>query len=286
MTIDFDRSISQDSGHGAEKVVGRLDSKVAIVTGAANGIGAATARRLAVEGAAVVVADIDADGAKRQAESIIAGGGAALGVAVDIAEESSVRYLVDAAVSEFGGIDMLHNNASAMNLTPTDVDVVGIDLGVWDGTLRTNLRGTMLCCKAVIPYLLERGGGSVVNTSSGQALVGDTGQTAYGAAKAAVVALSRYIATQYGNRGIRCNAICPGLILTDRLKRKLDAPATERLLRHQLLTRPGQPEDVANLVCFLMSEEGSFITGQAICIDGGSLAHMPSYADGGNIKRS
>ena len=101
-----------------------------------------------------------------------------------------------------------------------------------------------------------------------------------------MISLSRSIATQYGKRDIRCNAICPGLILTDRLKQKLDGPATERLLRHQLLARTGQPEDIANLVAFLVSDEGSFITGQDICIDGGALAHMPSYADGGNIKRS
>jgi NAD(P)-dependent dehydrogenase (short-subunit alcohol dehydrogenase family) len=266
--------------------MGRLDGKVAIVTGSAHGIGAATATRLAQEGAAVVVADLDATGAARHAEGIVAAGATAIGVGVDIADESSVRDLVAATVSEFGGIDVLHNNASAMSLTPADVDVLGLDLETWDETMGTNLRGTMLCSKAAIPHLLERGGGSVVNTSSGQALLGDTGQTAYAAAKAAVIALSRSIATQYGNRGLRCNAICPGLILTERLKQKLDAPATERLLRHQLLPRGGQPEDVANLVCFLVSDEGSFIAGQAICIDGGSLAHMPSYADGGNIKRS
>jgi NAD(P)-dependent dehydrogenase (short-subunit alcohol dehydrogenase family) len=266
--------------------MGRLDGKVAIVTGSAHGIGAATASRLAHDGAAVIVADLDAAGATLHAESIVAAGGSAIGVGVDIADESSVRDLIATTVSAFGGLDVLHNNASAMNLTPGDVDVLGLDLETWDGTMRTNLRGTMLCCKAAIPHLLERGGGSVINTSSGQALRGDTGQTSYSAAKAAVIALSRSIATQYGNRGIRCNAICPGLILTDRLKQKLDGPATERLLRHQLLPRTGQPEDIANLVCFLVSDEGSFITGQDICIDGGSLAHMPSYADGGNIKRS
>ncbi len=263
--------------------MGRLDGKVAIVTGSANGIGAATAYRLAQEGAAVVVADIDADGAAARAAAIVAAGDTAIGVGVDIADESSVHRLVATTVSAFGAIDVLHNNASAMNLTPSDVDVLGLDLDTWDGTIRTNLRGTMLCCKAAIPHILERGGGSVVNTSSGQALLGDTGQTAYAAAKAAVIALSRSIATQYGRRGLRCNAICPGLILTDRLRQKLDGPATERLLRHQLVSRAGQPEDIANLVCFLISDEGSFITGQAISIDGGSQAHMPSYADGGNI---
>jgi NAD(P)-dependent dehydrogenase (short-subunit alcohol dehydrogenase family) len=266
--------------------MGCLDGKVAIITGSAHGIGAATASRLAEAGAAVVVADLDADGAARQAEHIVAKGGRALGVHVDIADESSVGDLVAATVAAFGGVDILHNNASAMSLTPADVDVLGLGLDTWDGTMATNLRGTLLCCKAAIPHLLERGRGSIVNTSSGQALLGDTGQTAYAAAKAAVIALSRSIATQYGKDGVRCNAICPGLILTDRLKHKLDGPATERLLRHQLLQRTGQPEDIANLVLFLVSDEGSFITGQAISIDGGLQAHMPSYADGGNIKRS
>lgn len=266
--------------------MGRLDGKVAVVTGSAHGIGAATASRLADEGAAVVVADLDADGAVRHANHIVADGGRAIGVHTDIADESSVGYLIAATLSAFGGIDILHNNASAMSLTPADVDVLGVDLDTWDKTMATNLRGTLLCCKAAIPHLLERGGGSVVNTSSGQALLGDTGQTAYAAAKMAVITLSRSIATQYGSRGVRCNAICPGLILTDRLKQKLDGPATERLLRHQLLQRAGQPEDIASLVCFLVSDDGSFITGQAISIDGGLQAHMPSYADGGNIKRA
>jgi NAD(P)-dependent dehydrogenase (short-subunit alcohol dehydrogenase family) len=264
---------------------GVLEGKVVIVTGAANGIGAATASRLARAGASVVVADIDADGAERHAKSIEAAGYAAMGIGVDISDEESVCDLVVATLPTFGGIDALHNNASAMSLTPFDVDVLGLELATWDGTMNTNLRGTMLCCKAVIPHLIERGGGSVVNTSSGQALAGDTGQTAYSAVKAAVIALSRSIATQYGRKGVRCNAICPGLILTDRLKQKLDGAATDHLLRHQLLARTGEPDDVANLVCFLVSDEGSFITGQAICIDGGSLSHMPSYADGGNIRR-
>jgi len=265
--------------------MGRLDGKVAVVTGSAHGIGAATTSRLAQDGASVVVADIDGPGAKQHAENVVAAGGTAIGVYVDIADESSVRDLIATTVAAFGGIDVLHNNASAMNLTTRDVDVLGLDLETWDGTIATNLRGTMLCCKAAIPRILERGGGSVVNTSSGQALRGDTGQTAYSAAKAAVIALSRSIATQYGKGGIRCNAVCPGLIHTDRLKKKLDGPATDRLLRHQLLPRPGQPEDIANLVAFLVSDEGSFITGQDICIDGGALSHMPSYSDGGNIKR-
>lgn len=266
--------------------MGTLEGKVAIITGSANGIGAATAYRLAQEGAAVVIADIDTDGAAARAETIASKGGTAIGVGVDIADESSVQRLIATTVSTFGGIDVLHNNASAMNLTPADIDVLGLDLETWDGTIQTNLRGTMLCSKAAIPHIIERSGGSIVNTSSGQALLGDTGQTAYAAAKAAVIALSRSIATQYGRQGLRCNAICPGLILTDRLRNKLDGPATERLLRHQLLSRAGQPEDIANLVYFLVSDEGSFITGQALSIDGGLQAHMPSYADGGNIDRS
>ncbi len=265
--------------------MGRLDGRVAIVTGSAHGIGAATTTRLAQDGAAVVVADIDAAGAELHAKTIVAAGGRAIGVGVDIADESSVCELIAATVATFGGIDVLHNNASAMQLTPGDIDLLGVDLDTWDGTMSVNLRGTMLCSKEAIPHMIERGGGSVVNTSSGQALRGDTGQTAYSAAKAAVISLTRSIATQYGRQGIRCNAICPGLILTDRLKQKLAGMATERLLVHQLLPRIGQPEDIANLVAFLVCDEGSFITGEAISIDGGALAHMPSYADGGNIKR-
>ena len=266
--------------------MGRLDQKVAIITGAANGIGAATASLLASEGAVVVVADIDAEGAKHHAETITSAGGTAMAVQVDIADHPSIRDMVATTVSAFGGIDILHNNASAMNLTPDDVDILGIDLEVWDATIKTNLGGTMLCSREAIPHILKRGGGSIVNTASGQALGGDTGRTAYGTSKAAIIQLSRAIATQYGRDGLRCNTVCPGLTLSDRLKKKLDAPTLERLLKHQLLTRPGQPEDIANLVLFLVSDAGSFITGQLISCDGGAHAHLPSYAEGGNITKS
>lgn len=263
--------------------MGTLEGKVAIITGAAAGIGAATAARLAEDGARVVVADINAEGAERQAQCIKDAGGDAIGVVTDIADEESIRALVDATVATYGGIDILHNNASAMDLTVRDGAVGDLELEVFDGTIRTNLRGTLVTSKLALPHILARGGGSIVNTASDQALVGDTGQTSYAAAKMGVIALTRSLATQYGRQWLRCNAICPGLIMSDRLKEKLTGEYLDRLIAHHLLPRAGEPIDIAHMVRFLVSDEGSFITGQVISVDGGMLAHMPSYASGGNI---
>ena len=264
----------------------RMTGKVAIVTGAAAGIGAATARLLASEGARVAVADINVEGAVACAKAITSAGGEATGIRVDIAEEESVRAMVAATLEVFGGIDVLHNNASAMDITPRDVGLLDLDRDVWDRTLQVNLTGTMLCSKHAIPHMIQRGGGALVMTSSGQALVGDTGQTAYAATKYAMLALTRSIATQHGRHGIRANAICPGLILTERLRKKLGENGLDRLVKHHLVPRVGTPDDIANAVLFLCSDDASFITGQVLSVDGGMLSHMPSYADGGNIARA
>ncbi|MGE0384170.1 MAG: SDR family NAD(P)-dependent oxidoreductase [Gammaproteobacteria bacterium] len=262
-----------------------FQGKVAVVTGAAAGIGAATAAAFAHTGARVVVADIDGAGAEARAKAIHDAGGSAIGVGVDIGDETAVRAMIERAVEAFGGVDFLHNNASAMDITPRDVGVAGMEREVWDRTLQVNLTGSMLCSKYALPHMIARGGGAIVFTSSNQALLGDTGQTAYAATKYALIALMRSIATQHGRHWIRANVICPGLIMTDRLKAKLNAAAQERLIRHHLLPRTGTPEDIANTVVFLCSDQASFITGQVLSVDGGAIAHQPSYADGGNIKR-
>ena len=256
----------------------RLDGKIAIITGAASGIGKVTALRVAAEGARTVVADLDADGAKRVAETIAAAGGEATAVHADLGDSDSVRAMVEAAVTAYGGLDILHNNAAATHLAATkDLPVSAADPDVWDQTMRVNLRGAMVAIQAAAPHMTARGGGSVVNTASGSGLTGDLRNPAYGASKAALVSLTRYAATEFGRQGIRCNAISPGFIVIE------EKPGREAvhaiMLRHTLTPRLGRPEDIAALVVFLAGDESAFITGQNICVDGGMLAHQPYLAD-------
>ncbi|AVS76870.1 glucose 1-dehydrogenase [Paracidovorax avenae] len=264
--------------------MGRFEGKVAVVTGAGAGIGKACALAIAREGGHVVVADIDGPAATACAAQITAGTGHALAQPTDIADAHAVAALFEAAERHFGGVDLLVNNASAMHLAPSDRAALDLDMAVWDQTMATNLRGTLLCCRQAIARMTARSGGAIVNMSSCQGLSGDTAQTAYAASKAAMNMLTASIATQYGHAQVRCNAVAPGLIMTERLVARLDESMQQHLRRHQLLPRAGRPEDVAALVAFLLSDEAAFITGQVVCIDGGMLAHVPTYADGGNSR--
>jgi NAD(P)-dependent dehydrogenase (short-subunit alcohol dehydrogenase family) len=260
---------------------GRLQGKVALVTGAGGGIGAACAKALAREGAAVAVADIDLASAQRQVAAIEVEGGIAMALAVDMGDEASVIAMVEATVAKFGSLDILHNNAADTRLSSTrDRPVESVDTEVWDTILRVNLRGTMIASRAAIPHLRRRGGGSIVNTSSDAALAGALSHTAYSASKAAINSLTQNIATQHGKEGIRCNAISPGLIVTPATADSYAASGVgDIMLRHHLTPRLGRPEDIAAAVVFLASDEAGFITGQVICVDGGALAHQPYVAD-------
>jgi NAD(P)-dependent dehydrogenase (short-subunit alcohol dehydrogenase family) len=259
-------------------IMGRLDGKIAIITGAASGIGKATAQRVAAEGARTVVADLDAAGAQQVAGTITATGGLATAVQLDLGDTDSVRAMVDAAVAAYGGLDILHNNAAATRLAATqDGPVSAADPDVWDETMRINLRGTMVAIQAAVPHMIARGGGSVINTASGSGLTGDLRSPAYGASKAALINLSRYVATEFGKQGVRCNAISPGFIVISEKPGREAVHAT--MLRHALTPRLGRPEDIAAMVVFLGSDESAFITGQNICVDGGMLAHQPYVAD-------
>jgi NAD(P)-dependent dehydrogenase (short-subunit alcohol dehydrogenase family) len=258
--------------------VGRLDGKIAIITGAASGIGAATARQVAAEGARVVAADLDLAGVRKTADAIATAGGEASAVQADLGEPGEVRAMVAAAVSAYGGLDILHNNAAATRLAATrDLPVSAADPDVWDETMRVNLLGAMLAIQAAVPHMIARGGGSVINTSSGAGRTGDLRNPAYGASKAALASLTRYVATEFGKQGIRCNAISPGYIVIPGKPGRDAVHAT--MLRHHLTPRLGRPEDIAALVAFLASDEAAFITGQDICVDGGLLAHQPFVAD-------
>jgi NAD(P)-dependent dehydrogenase (short-subunit alcohol dehydrogenase family) len=264
-----------------EKIMGRVEGKVAIVTGAASGIGAATAQLLAEHGARVVVADMNLQRAEAHAAAIRADGHQAIAIEFDLGDESSVASLIEQTVSELGGLDVLHNNAAATMLAAQqDGPVSTASAAVWDATMRINARGTVLAIKHAAPFMIERGGGSIINTSSGAALLGDLGHAAYAASKAAINAITLYAATEYGKQGIRVNAIAPGLILTDAT---LESGHAEHLLptmlANMLTTRAGVPLDIAHMVLYLASDESGYVTGQVLCVDGGIMAHQPYISE-------
>lgn len=264
------------------KECGRLACKVAIVTGAASGIGAATAETFARERAKVIVADINLEGAEAQAAKIRASGGEAHAVRVDLAEPESIRALIAETIAAYGGLDVLHNNAAATHLSGTrDTAVEHVDIEVWDAIMRINLRGTMLATKYAIPEMRRRGRGSIINTSSGSSLAGAASFTSYAVSKAGINLLTEYVAVQHGKEGIRCNAISPGLIITPATATTYGAPGGpgDMMLRHHLTPRLGKPEDIAKAALFLASDESEFVTGQIICVDGGASAVQPFNAD-------
>jgi NAD(P)-dependent dehydrogenase (short-subunit alcohol dehydrogenase family) len=255
----------------------RLDGKVAIVTGGGGGIGSAVARRMASEGARVVVADLFEDSARRAAEPL---GDAALAVQFDAADPESVRALVDRAVDHFGRLDILHNNAAMTDPVKSAQDTTAPDIpiGIWREILDVNLTGYLLGCKYAIPRMIETGGGAIVNTASNSGSAGDLARIAYGSSKAAIIGLTRYIATQHGRQNIRCNSIAPGVVLTEALEKTVPG-LKEMIHRHILTPEFGTPDDIAALVTFLASDEARYITGENISISGGGLVHQPHYAD-------
>jgi NAD(P)-dependent dehydrogenase (short-subunit alcohol dehydrogenase family) len=247
--------------------VGRLDGKVALITGAGSGIGRAAALRFAAEGARVVVAEIAAEPGAATADAITAAGGEALFVATDVSQPDSDAAAVEATLQRFGGLQVLYNNAGGA--TPKDGKVTEIALDEFWRTIAVDLFGTFLGCRFAIPAMVAGGGGSIINTTSIRALIGTAGADAYSSAKGGVRALTQALALQWAAHGIRVNAIAPGVILTERVKGLLreDDP----IFRKSLLGASA-PEDVAGLALYLASDEARRVTGAILPLDSGASA--------------
>ena len=245
---------------------GRLQGKVAIVTGAAGGIGSATARLLVAEGASVVLADLDGAGARRIAEEL---GSAAAAVVADVTRESDVEGLVALALSKFGRLDVLHNNA--VTAFSDDGDTVGTPNAVWQQTFEVVVMAAVYGCRHAIPAMRRSGGGSIVTMSSGAAHHPTGSRIAYGTCKAAIETLSAYTASMYGAQGIRSNVVSPGFVLTPATRALFDEAQLAAFASTAAAGRVATPEDVARVVAYLASDDAAYVSGQVVKVDGGGV---------------
>src|SRR5580698_9355436 len=247
--------------------MGRLDGKVAFITGAGSGIGRAGAIRFAHEGAKVVVAEISREGGEQTVALVRAEDGDASFIETDVTDAASVERAIAGAVAKYGKLNVLYNNAGGS--TAQDGPATKVSLDEFWRTIKVDLFGTFACCKYGIPELIKAGGGAVVNTTSYVALAGIKGREAYNAAKGGVLALTRSLAANYAKYGVRVNAIAPGAIQTERVKRFLnDDPGVKAMVEKHLLGL-GVPEDIANMALFLASDEARIVTGAIFPVDSG-----------------
>lgn len=252
----------------------RLAGRRIIIFGSATGIGAATVRRLAQEGAQVCAADINIAGATKVAEEA---GGATFAVHVDIADEASVQQATAAAVDRFGGLDGAHINAADLRVIMEDSDALAIDLATFDRTITVNLRGHLLCTRAILPHLVASGEGAIVYTSSGAAHGAEPTRPCYAMAKAGLNALMRHVAARWGKEGVTANVLAPGFTVTGEMKAQMDANAEEArkwadyYMARTPHTRLGTSEDHAGVVAMLLSQDGRWINGGIFDVNGGSL---------------
>ena len=249
-------------------MTGRIQDRVAVVTGGCSGIGLATVRRFAAEGAKVVVGDIDDDAGKALVEEL--GADVATYVHVDVTSKDEVDALFQTAKDTYGSVDIAFNNAGIS--PPEDDSILETDLDAWRKVQEVNLTSVYLCCKAALPHMLDQGRGSIINTASFVAVMGAaTSQISYSASKGGVLSMSRELGVQFARQGVRVNALCPGPVNTPLLKELFakDPERAARRLVHVPMGRFGEPEEIASAVLFLASDDASFITANTFLVDGG-----------------
>jgi NAD(P)-dependent dehydrogenase (short-subunit alcohol dehydrogenase family) len=249
----------------------RLAGKTALITGGGSGIGRATAELFGREGASVAVADYDEAAAQATCAAICAGGGRAIAIAADVAQPEQVEAMIAATVQAFGGLDILFNNAAVLIFG----SVLDTSFGEWQRVISVNLNGVFLCCKAAIPHMRERGGGSIINMSSSTgAHDGNGNAAAYVTSKGGVTLLTRCLAIDHAADHIRVNAIAPGPTDTPMLRRNMSQEEIDAFAKTFPAQRLGQPHEIAAAALFLASDEASFVTGSILAVDGGQTAQV------------
>ncbi|MCX6043653.1 MAG: SDR family oxidoreductase [Chloroflexi bacterium] len=251
-----------------------IEARVALVTGAAGGIGRATALAFAKTGARVVVADVNLTGAEETAQLVIQTGGAAIAVRTDVTQAAAVEALIQTTVDHFGRLDYAHNNAGiATDSLSGMVSTAEYSEETFDRIISVNLKGVWLCMKYELPRMVAQGSGAIVNTSSVLGLIGSKGLAAYVASKHGVAGLTKTAALEYAQYGIRVNAVCPGVIDTPMVADILANPKIAKAwVDSQAIRRPGAPAEIANAVVWLCSDAASFVTGHMMAVDGGQMA--------------
>ena len=256
----------------------RFENKVVLVTGGAGGIGLATVERVAAEGAKVMVADYNLEKARHEAERLNAIGGQVEAVFFDGGSVESAVGIVQATVERFGTIHVLVNNVGGSDLK-RDLDIMNLDIDYFDTIFHLNLRSQIVTAQKALPVMIAQGGGVIVNVASISGLLGDFRGSLYGMTKAGVMSLTRYIATQYGKQGVRCNAVAPGLVMTPAATGALPDNIRDIFLRQNAVHYLGEADDIAGTIAFLASDDARYISGQIITADGGMSCHNPTVQD-------
>jgi NAD(P)-dependent dehydrogenase (short-subunit alcohol dehydrogenase family) len=260
-------------------MMSRLDGKVVIVVGAGTGSGPGCARRIALEGADVILADMAGEAVEATAASIRDAGGKASAEQLDVHDEESVAGLMARVAEQHGRIDGLHNDTSSYRFAQRDTHITELDTETWDDVLQGGLRGYMYTIKHAVPHMARGGGGAIVNMSALTAWSAQPMNPAYAVAKGGVLSLTASVVASYGTYGIRCNAICGGFIVNETTGSKFSDEFREMVMTHIPHTRLGTPDDLGRLAAFLLSDDADYISGQVIAVDGGFDTPGPLYSD-------